>query len=150
MSDNASDNGQPPSNNDEPRPGGLAERGWDVWRAGLGAWAAAEEEGGKVFQQLVSRGEAYEARRREEVQAVVDELGVQRAMAARQLGRAASQAEAAAGQAEGFVRGAVGRALQQINVPTRSEVDALARKIDRLYAQVERLATVIEERERRS
>ncbi len=130
--------------------GGLMERGWDVWRAGLGAWAAAEEEGGKLFQRLVSRGEAYETRRREEVEALMDEWEAQRAMAARQIGRAASQAEAAAGQAEQLIGGVVARTLQQINLPTRSEVNALARKIDRLAAQVDRLAEVIEERRRPS
>lgn len=132
---------------DPPPGGGLAERGLDVWRAGLGAWASAEEEGSKLFGQLVRRGEAYEARRREEAAAAADELRAQRAMAAEQIGRAVSGVGAVAGQAEQLASSVIGRMMHQVNLPTRSEVDALARKIDRLAAQVDRLTEVIERRQ---
>ena len=39
----------------------LAESAHKVWLAGLGALAAAEEEGGKLFTSLVSRGKKYES-----------------------------------------------------------------------------------------
>ena len=37
----------------------LADRGRDVWLAGLGALATVEEEGSKLFARLVERGKEY-------------------------------------------------------------------------------------------
>ena len=48
-----------------------------IWLAGLGAFALAEEEGGKLFKSLVTKGEGYEERGKEQldrVRARVEEL----------------------------------------------------------------------------
>ena len=39
----------------------------DIWLAGLGAYAKAGKEGGRLFESLVDIGEAVERRAREEV-----------------------------------------------------------------------------------
>ena len=38
-----------------------------IWHAGLGAFATAQQEGGKVFQKLVDKGKEFEKKRRIEV-----------------------------------------------------------------------------------
>ena len=43
-----------------------------IWLAGLGALAAAEEEGSKLFSRLVDRGRDVESRGKVEVDKVVD------------------------------------------------------------------------------
>ena len=45
-----------------------------IWLAGLGALAAAEEEGAKVFNSLVERGEVYENRGKEELTKVKERV----------------------------------------------------------------------------
>ena len=45
-----------------------------IWLAGLGALAAAEEEGNKVFRGLVERGEKFEERRRQDFDKVKDQF----------------------------------------------------------------------------
>jgi glutathione S-transferase len=45
-----------------------------IWLAGLGALAATEEEGVKIFNSLVEKGEAYEARGKKEAAKARKEL----------------------------------------------------------------------------
>ena len=55
----------------------LKESAQKIWLAGIGALATAEEEGSKLFNSLVKKGETYEARgkqRVEEVKARVEEV----------------------------------------------------------------------------
>ena len=52
----------------------IKESAHKIWLAGLGALAAAEEEGAKMFNNLVERGEAYESRGREELAKVKDKV----------------------------------------------------------------------------
>ena len=42
----------------------LTEQGHKVWLAGLGALATVEEEGTKLFNRLVDRGQEFEEERR--------------------------------------------------------------------------------------
>jgi poly(hydroxyalkanoate) granule-associated protein len=40
----------------------------DIWLAGIGAMAVAEEESSKLFSTLVKKGSAYETRNRQRVE----------------------------------------------------------------------------------
>jgi poly(hydroxyalkanoate) granule-associated protein len=103
-----------------------------IWLAGLGALAAAEQEGVKVFNRLVDRGRDVESRNKGDFQETVD--------------RAKSQFDQAKASAERTVEGwgekldeAVTSALHRMGVPTRDEIRNLTQKVEELNAKVEHL-----------
>jgi len=107
-----------------------------VWLAGLGALATAEEEGSKLFKNLVERGERYETKGRErwaevkqEVKGKVDEA----------TSKARQQAETGWDKVEGRIDEAVSSALARAGVPSRDEIATLTKRVDELIATVEKL-----------
>jgi poly(hydroxyalkanoate) granule-associated protein len=112
----------------------------DIWLAGVGALAAAEEYGSRLFNSLIERGKAWEPAMKPPTTRAADSLVAARSAAAdvvRGLGdklkSAKSTGETAIAQ---FV---AGRAPES---PTRQEFDALRRQVETLTAQLgaERLA----------
>ncbi len=103
-----------------------------IWLAGLGALAAAEEEGGKLFKSLVDRGEELENRGRREVESTVKEVksGVKKT-----VGKVEDVWE---DLGEGL-DGRITAALHRIGVPSRDEIQTLTRRIEDLSAKVEKL-----------
>src|SRR5471032_2093034 len=108
-----------------------------IWQAGLGAFAKAQEEGGRVFSKLVkdgtdlqkrSRGKAGEkvAGVRETVSGLADDIG----------GKASGSWD----KLEQVFEERVVRALSSIGVPTRREIDALVERVDQLSNAVAELS----------
>jgi poly(hydroxyalkanoate) granule-associated protein len=96
-----------------------------IWQAGLGAYAKAQEEGGHTFARLVEEGTALQQRGR----GTAEDSG--------------SGAEAAAGswdKLEQIFEERVQRALGSIGVPTRNDIQALSARIDQLSRAVEKLS----------
>lgn len=96
-----------------------------VYLAGLGALAQAEQEGSKLFQRLARRGETYAGPVARQLQAVRSELE----------SRHAGSASAPTGDA---LAKALAAALRVLGVPTREEFEALKASIDKLSAALER------------
>ena len=100
-----------------------------VWLAGLGAFAKAQQEGGKVFEALVREGQALQRKTQ-------DAAGEQLSEAAQRMGHLASGlGERAAGQwdrLEGIFEERVAKALQRLGVPTAGELQALRERVDAL------------------
>jgi len=103
----------------------LKESAHRIWLAGLGALAAAGEEGTKVFDRLVDRGRDYEARGRDE--------------ARKQYEGARSTADELWGTWSGKLDEAVTNALQRMGVPSRDEIRNLTQRVEELNAKVEML-----------
>ena len=106
----------------------IKESAHKVWLAGLGALAAAEEEGAKVFNTLVERGEKYESRGKEELAKVKEKV------------------EGAFGKAEGSWEklgdsfdDKVAGVIQKLGVPTSDEITTLTQKVEELTKQVDQL-----------
>jgi len=116
----------------------IAERGRDVWLAGLGALATVEEEGSKLFNNLVDRGRQYEGDRRKELDAA-------REQAKEQSSEAISQLSEAGEDTRKMISGIVDNALTRFNVPTQKEVDELSQKVDALSTQIETLTQALSE-----
>lgn len=114
----------------------IAERGRDVWLAGLGALATVEEEGSKLFNNLVDRGRQYEGDRRKELDAA-------REKAKEQSSEAISQLSEAGEDTRKMISGIVDNALTRFNVPTQKEVDELSQKVDALSTQIETLTKAL-------
>ena len=92
-----------------------------IWLAGLGALAAAEEEGSKLFSRLVERGKGFEADGKE------------------QFAKAKKKAEKAYEDVSETVDEKVTAALHRMGVPTRDEIKRLTKKVEELTAKVEQL-----------
>lgn len=111
----------------------LTERGREVWLAGLGALATVEEEGTKLFNRLVDRGQKFEEERRHELEEATEKVR-------EQSDEAISQLEEAGEETQSMLTETVNSALERFGVPTQKEVDDLADKVDHLSKQVETLA----------
>ena len=116
----------------------LTERGRDVWLAGLGALATVEEEGTKLFNNLVDRGRSFESKRRKEIEEA-------REQAEKQGSEVLSQLEEASEGTRTMLTNAVDNALQRFNVPTQKEVDKLSKKVDALSKQIDTLTKALRE-----
>lgn len=117
----------------------LTERGREVWLAGLGALATVEEEGTKLFNRLVDRGQEFEDERRHELEEAKEKV--------REQGdEALEQIEEAGEETQSMLAESVNSALERFGVPTREEVDDLADKVDHLSRQVEELADHLSEK----
>ncbi len=92
-----------------------------IWLAGLGALAAAEEEGSKLFSRLVERGKGFEADGKD------------------QFAKAKKKAEKVYEDVSETVDEKVTAALHRLGVPTREEIKHLTKKVEELTAKVEQL-----------
>jgi poly(hydroxyalkanoate) granule-associated protein len=110
----------------------LKDSAHKIWLAGLGALAAAEQEGVKVFNRLVDRGREVETRGKGDFQETVDR-------AKSQFDQAKAKAESTVESWSGKVDEAVTSALHRLGVPTREEIRTLTQRVEELNAKVEML-----------
>jgi poly(hydroxyalkanoate) granule-associated protein len=107
----------------------VKESAQQIWLAGLGAFAKAQQEGGKVFETLVKEGVAIQRK----TQVVAEEKMAQ--ASTRMAGVAADLSSKATGQwdkLEGIFEERVAKALKKLGVPTAAEFEALSSRIDEL------------------
>ena len=103
-----------------------------IWLAGLGALAAAEEEGAKLFSRLVDRGRDVESRGKVEVDRV-------KAEAEKFGSQFKSKAETAFENWGGKFDETLTAALHRLGVPTRDEIRNLTQRVEELNAKIEQL-----------
>lgn len=107
-----------------------------IWLAGLGAFAKAQQEGAKAFESLVKEGLGMQKKTQS---AAEDGFSQARSKVA---GFADDFSEKAAGQwgkLENIFEERVARALEKLGMPSAAEVAALQARVDALTAQVEAL-----------
>ena len=104
-----------------------------IWQAGLGAFAKAQQAGGREFTRLVRDGSELQKRARQ-VEDATDTV-------ARKAERASRRGSGSWGKLEQVFEERVARALATIGVPARSEVEALEGRIDALERTVAELAS---------
>ncbi|MGH8714904.1 MAG: phasin family protein [Casimicrobiaceae bacterium] len=114
----------------------VLESSRQIWLAGLGAFAKAQEGGAKVFETLVKQGEVLEARTRQ--------AAAQTADAARVAAKSrAKEMQAIAGgtwdKLEQVFEDPVSRALGKLGVYSASDVERLGKRVDDLSAAVNAL-----------
>lgn len=98
-----------------------------IWLAGLGAFAVAQKEGGKVFDSLVKEGETARARAEEKV-------GEVSGMAGKFAADAAGKAAQTWDKLDNVFETRVAKALNRLNVPTHKELQELNKRIKDLTA----------------
>ena len=96
-----------------------------IWLAGLGAFAKAQEEGGKVFDVLVKEGATVQARTRK----MTDEKLVSIA------GKAAGTWD----RLEQAFEDRVARSLGSLGVPSKKDLDKLSKRVEDLTVVVQSL-----------
>lgn len=105
----------------------------NVWWAGLGVFAVAQNAGSQVFDALVEEGKSWEQKRRERTEATARQV--------RQLTKEEGTVEAV----ERRVSKEVNNILQRVGVPRRSDLDELRDQVDALSEKIERLSQSVEE-----
>lgn len=113
------------------RNGGLVpqakESARNVWLAGVGAMAMAEDEGGRFFEQLVKKGAAYETRNRKRLLAMLDNVK-----------NLQGDVSAVFGKLTAPMNTAMEKTMHRLGVPTRREISTLTRRVEELTKAVER------------
>lgn len=103
-----------------------------IWQAGLGAFAKAQEEGGRVFAKLVKEGTALQKRTRDLAEDKVSEVRDT-------VSGVGKQAAGSWDKLEQVFEERVSRALGTIGVPTQKDVQELNQRVQALTKAVEEL-----------
>lgn len=101
-----------------------------VWLAGLGAVAMAEQEGGKLFSNLVEKGQKLEKKGKDEVE--------------KAKGAVSGMKTVAESYWDTFGRtidDQVTAVIHRIGVPTKDEIETLTKKVEQLTVAVDNLRT---------
>ena len=125
---------------DNPMADNAIEYARQIWLAGLGALAKAEKEGSQLFDTLVHRGEELEAqamqRAEDTVEELKDRLGEVRESAAHNLDKL-----------EKAFQKRVTRALHRLGVPSREDIQDLARQVNALQESIKTMIKAEEAKE---
>jgi poly(hydroxyalkanoate) granule-associated protein len=103
-----------------------------IWLAGLGAFAKAQEEGTKVFETLIKEGEAVQERAKKSADDKISEVK--------------KQATGSWDKLEQVFEERVARALHSLNVPTRKDIEHLSKRVSELTHEVKTLSAELEQR----
>ena len=107
-----------------------------IWLAGMGAFAKAQAEGGKVFEALVKEGVSLQRK----TQAVAEEkLGDVTGKMSSMASEVTSKAGASWDKLENIFEERTAKALGKLGVPTAKDVAALSARVDALAGAVAKL-----------
>jgi poly(hydroxyalkanoate) granule-associated protein len=104
----------------------ILESANQIWLAGLGAFAVAQEEGSKAFDTFVKEGEAVQKRAKK--------------VAGEKLDEVKDKATDAWDKLEDVFEGRVAQALRSLSVPHKKDIDVLAKRVAALTEAVEELS----------
>jgi len=114
----------------------VKESAQQIWLAGMGAFAKAQEEGGKVFETLVKEGLSLQKRTQGLAEEKISEVtGKMTAMADTVTAKAGQNWD----KLEAIFEARTAKAMAKLGVPTAKDVEALAKRVDALAATVAKL-----------
>jgi poly(hydroxyalkanoate) granule-associated protein len=99
----------------------LKESAHEIWLAGLGAFALAGEEGGKLFRSLVKKGEGMEKVNKSRIQRIASRAESLRGDARTAMGKVTTPIETG-----------MTNAMHRLGVPTRKEIQVLTKRVEEL------------------
>lgn len=100
-----------------------------IWLAGLGAFSRAEEEGGKLFDNLVKVGEELENKTREIADSTAEEL----------KDRVLEKATDTRDKVERVLDDQLANTLSRLGIASQKDVEHLSQRIDQLTQVIEGL-----------
>ena len=108
-----------------------------IWLAGMGAYAKAQEEGGKVFDTLVKEGMSLQKKTQGLAEDKIAEVtGKMSAMAGTVTAKAGQNWD----KLESIFEQRTAKAMNKLGVPTAKDVQALTARVDELAAAVAKLS----------
>lgn len=114
-------------------PRAIKDSAQQIWLAGLGAFAKAQEEGSKVFETLVKEGMSMQRKTQAVAEEKITEATSRVTHMANDIGsRAAGQWD----KLESIFEDRVAKALSRLGVPTSRDLEALNARIDALTQSV--------------
>lgn len=116
--------------------GSIKESAQQIWLAGLGAFAKAQEEGGKVFDNLVKEGTSLQRKTQAAAEERISEATSRMASMATDI---SSKASGQWDKLESIFEERVAKALKKLGVPSAKELDVLIERIDELNRSVAKL-----------
>ena len=106
-----------------------------IWQAGLGAFAKAQEEGSKVFETLVKDGSKFQETTLQAQAKMAEAAAKASAMAGDMGQRASGQFD----RLEGIFEERVAKALHSMGLPNAQDMADLQARVDTLEAEVKAL-----------
>ena len=108
-----------------------------IWLAGMGAFAKAQEEGGKVFDALVREGASLQKKTQGLAEEKISEVtGRMTAMADTVSTRAGQNWD----KLEAIFEQRTAKAMGRLGVPTAKDLQSLAKRVDALADEVAKLS----------
>ncbi len=114
----------------------IKESAQQIWLAGLGSFAKAQGEGGKVFETLVKEGLSMQRKTQAVAEEKISEATNKMAGMANDI---SSKATNQWGKLEDIFESRVAKALNKLGVPSAKDVDALIARIDELNKTVAKM-----------
>ena len=115
---------------------GILDSANQIWLAGLGAFAKAQQEGGKLFEGLIKDGLDLESTTRK---ATLAKVNVVRGAVEGTVGQVQAKAADSWGKLEQVFEDRVARALGVLGIPTSEDLQALTRQVEALQDTVDAL-----------
>jgi poly(hydroxyalkanoate) granule-associated protein len=114
----------------------IMESAQHIWLAGMGAFAKAQEEGGKLFEALVKEGSTLEQKTRKIATGTVGEV---RGAVESGVTQVRERTQETWDKLEQVFENRVSKALSKLGVPARKDLDELMKRVDELNSQVRKL-----------
>jgi poly(hydroxyalkanoate) granule-associated protein len=108
-----------------------------IWQAGLGAFAKAQEEGGKVFAKLVKEG--TDLQKRTQKMAEIKVSGVTGSVT-KMADNVSKQASGSWDKLEQVFEDRVSRSLTSLGVPSKKDIQSLTKRVEELSKAVATLS----------
>ncbi|HSI51118.1 MAG TPA: phasin family protein [Ideonella sp.] len=121
-----------------------------IWLAGVGAFAKAQEEGSKAFDTLVQEGAELRRKRQTAQGAAEDKLGEFGETLNAMAGEAMHKAGASWEKLEAKFEARTAQALKKMGVPTAQDMASLNAQVEALTAQVAKLSTQLHKTKQQS
>ena len=115
----------------------VKESAQQIWLAGMGAFAKAQSERGKLFETLVKEGLSLQKKTQTVAEDKISEVTSKMSNMAGDISGKATQHW---DKLETIFEERVAKALNRLGVPSAKDVDALVARIDALNASVARLS----------
>ncbi len=114
----------------------IMESAQQIWLAGLGAFAKAQGEGGRLFEGLIKEGVNLEAKTRKIATGKVDEV---RGAVESSVSQVRERTQETWDRLEQVFEQRVSRALGKLGVPGRKEIDELLKRVEELNREVRKI-----------
>jgi poly(hydroxyalkanoate) granule-associated protein len=120
--------------------GAVKESAQQIWLAGMGAFAKAQAEGGKVFETLVKEGVSLQRKTQSVAEGKISEVTSKVSNMASMAGEVGAKAGQQWDKLESIFEERVARSLNKLGVPSAKDVNVLIARIDLLSKQVAQLS----------